>query len=139
MTAAQAVSPAAPLTASDMGRSAEALLDLARRKGQAERSVLFGNMTDLLLNESARLSDRERALIGGILQKLISQVEMDIRRGLAERLKSRSDAPAELVALLANDEIEIARPILLESPVLRDPDLMGLIRHRGRYLGESGR
>ena len=34
--------------------------------------------------------------------------------------------------MLANDRIEIARPILLRSPILRDDDLLAIVEHRGR-------
>ncbi len=38
----------------------------------------------------------------------------------------------ELISLLANDRIEIARPVLLRSPVLRDEDLVTIVKLRGR-------
>jgi uncharacterized protein (DUF2336 family) len=53
-----------------------------------------------------------------------------VRRSLAERLARVPAAPRELVALLANDEIEVAYPILIGSTVLHDADLIEVIRHR---------
>ncbi len=40
--------------------------------------------------------------------------------------------PRELAVLLANDEIEVATPILMRSAVLQDVDLIEIIRHRSR-------
>ncbi len=108
------------------------LIDLARRKDDESRQELFDTIADLFLADETRLSDRERALITGILRKLVAGVEMEVRRALAERLQGREDAPRELVVLLANDQIEIARPILLHSPVLRSEDLIQVIRLRSR-------
>ena len=98
----------------------KALLELAKSKRSSDREVLFGNITDLFLTGDARLTDRERALMASILQKLISDIEMDLRRTLAARLAADPEAPTELISILANDEIEIAQPILLRSKVLQN-------------------
>lgn len=107
-------------------------VDLAKQKTLDSRHVLFGNIAELFLRESGRLTDRERAQMTAILHDLISEVEWQVRRTLADRLKDSEEAPQELVLLLANDEIEIAKPILVESPALRDPDLIGIVRLRDR-------
>ena len=51
-------------------------------------------------------------------------------RYLAERLASASHAPHELIVTLANDEIQIADPILRRSGILKDADLVEIVRHR---------
>ncbi len=108
------------------------LLSLAKSKRADDREILFGNITDLFLSEDARLTDRERALMASILQKLVKDIEMEVRRALAKSLASNQEAPSELIGVLVNDEIEIAQPILLRSSVLTDPDLIRIIRFRGR-------
>ena len=69
----------------------------------------------------------ERQLATDILRRLSKDVEMSIRIGLAEKLASDPAAPHELIVLLADDKIEVARPILARSPVLSDEDLRCLI------------
>lgn len=113
-------------------RDLKFFLNLAQQKTADSRRTLFENVTDLFISENGRLSERERAQILAILGDLIYDVERQVRAGLAERLKERADVPSELAALLANDEIEIARPILIKSPALRDPDLIEIIRLRGQ-------
>ena len=76
------------------------------------------------LQGEGALSERERALMGDILRKLIGDVEKAVRRELAERLAERGDAPRSLVIALANDEFEVAHPLLLKSTVLYDVDLI---------------
>lgn len=112
--------------------SEQALIDMARQRSRESRTRLFENMADLFLSEESRLTDRERALINGILNKLLHTVEREIRLALAETLRTRNQAPPELLALLANDDIEIARPILRDSPAIRDSDLIAVIKDRSR-------
>ncbi len=106
------------------------LVELARRHDADGRRVILENVADLFLSPEGRLSERESALMTDILQKLVHDVEMTVRRGLAERLAERDDAPHELIVALANDEISVAQPILRESGVLRDIDLIQIIKYR---------
>ena len=113
-----------------MNFTADELFALARNKSAEGRRQLFSTVCDLFLGESLVLSDRERALMGEILRQLVRDVEMAVRKSVAEKLSRRSDAPHALVIELANDQIEVANPILKESEVLKDVDLIEVIRHR---------
>ena len=55
---------------------------------------------------------------------------MSVRQDVAKRLSERDDAPRELVLVLANDDIEVAHPLLLNNSVLHDVDLIEIIKHR---------
>jgi len=106
------------------------LLSLAKSRSEASRSQLVENITDLFLSDEGRLSEHERALMSEILSKLITQVEADVRKELADvLLRSGVDVP-DVAKLLANDNIEIARPLLEKSDLLKDPDLIEIIRMR---------
>lgn len=59
--------------------------------------------------------------------KLVADAEHAVRQRLAERLAAADWAPHDLVAALALDEIEVARPLLAQSPVLRDDDLLRVL------------
>lgn len=106
------------------------LLALARDKTVAARTLLAETVSDLFFQNNNALTERERALMTDILRQLIHDVEMPIRRTLAERLADQPNAPRELIVELANDEIEVAQPILERSNVLQDPSLIEIIRHR---------
>ena len=108
------------------------LIELARSRSRESRRALFQNIAELFVDDEARLTDRERALMTGILNSLLSEVERDVRMALADRLKGWPDAPRDLILVLANDEIAVAGNILRESMVLEDPDLIAIIRDRGR-------
>ncbi len=66
-----------------------------------------------------------------ILRRLARDVEMAIRISLAERLADDSTAPHDLILLLADDSIEVARPLILRSPLLTETDVL-------RMIGECG-
>ncbi len=77
-----------------------------------------------------KFSERERALMLDILHKVVVDVEMSVRKTLSESLADAADAPPALIRLLANDEIEVAYPVLTRSPVLGDTDLIEIVQHR---------
>jgi len=106
------------------------LLDLARDKSVNGRTRLVQIVGDLFFDEGRILNARERALMTDILRQLIHDVEMSVRKALADKLAMETDAPSELVTVLANDEIEVAHSILLNSAVLQDLELIEIIQHR---------
>ncbi len=108
------------------------LVDLARDRSVASRTRLVETVADLFFNKKRTLTDNERALMVEILRRLIHDIEMVVRRALAERLADEPDAPPELVRTLADDSIEVAHPILVRSTVLQDPDLVEIILNRTR-------
>lgn len=106
------------------------LFDLARDKTAAGRMTLAGIVNDLFFSGERVLNDRERAHMTDILRNLIHDVEIDIRQKLATRFSEDEAAPRDLVLTLANDEIEVAHPILVNSTLLCDEELIEIIRHR---------
>jgi uncharacterized protein (DUF2336 family) len=109
---------------------AEKLFELARHKSQTGRETLYKNIWDLFENRGTSLSARERELMRDILRRLSHDIEMSIRVKLAENLSRRTAAPRELVLMLANETIEVAYPILMESRVLQDLDLIEVVRQQ---------
>lgn len=110
--------------------SAQELLELARSQSQRNREVLLENVADLFLSPEGRLTERDRAQMAEIIGKLVDEVEVDVRRALAERLAVLPEAPHDLVLKLAQDTALVARPLLLKSPVLKDADLIDLVKQR---------
>lgn len=108
----------------------EHLFALARDKSAQGREALIATVGDLFVANNDALNDRERSLMGEILRNLVNDVEIAVRRRLAEQLSQRSDAPPDVVRSLANDKIEVAYPILLRSKVLQDLELVEIVHHR---------
>ena len=106
------------------------LFQLARDKSSVGRSNLASIIADLFDHRSDTISARERDQMFNILHGIIHEVEKSVRTSLSRRIASFSDAPVELISHLATDEIDVAYPILKKSKVLRDADLIDVIRLR---------
>lgn len=108
----------------------EHLLELARDKSAAGRSALVSVLSDMFVDDGTFAAGRERSLIDDILRRLVNEVEATVRRALAERLAERDGAPRELVLMLANDEADVAYPLLARSGILQEEDLISIVRQR---------
>lgn len=106
------------------------LLRLAQEVSSASRRALLSTVTDLFGERPEVLTERERALMSDILSKLLREVETAMRHDLAARVSDRPDAPRDLLPMLANEETDLVRPLLMKSTVLRDPELIEVVAHR---------
>ncbi len=88
---------------------------------------IFLAVSTLFEHQKGAFNKQERELAADILKRVTKDVEMSIRIGVAERLADDETAPHELVSLLADDSIEVARLILARSPILSDADLIRVI------------
>ncbi len=82
----------------------------------------LGQQADELVEEG------HTKLVAAILGLLVKDVETEVRRSLAEAMATSPNLPVAVANQLANDQIEIARHILQSSPVLRDEDLIRIVR-----------
>jgi len=109
---------------------ADALLELARSRDPRDRERLLSGIVGICEESRASgegLDPAVAALVESIFMALVMEAEADIRRRLADRLADADWAPSALINVLALDDIEVARPIIAASPVLRDEDLMRLL------------
>ena len=102
--------------------SSESLLELAKSRAPADRERLLVGVVDLCDSQdgaAVTASPHIQALLNSIFLDLVATAERDIRKRLAEKLSTADWAPMAMVNVLALDEIEIARPIIAASPVLK--------------------
>ena len=114
----------------NLAKSSESLLDLAKSRQPADRERLLLAIADLCGAPhagEAMQSPGIQALLSSIFMSLVVEAERDIRHRLAQKLASADWAPKALINVLALDDIEIARPIIALSPLLRDADLVRLL------------
>jgi uncharacterized protein (DUF2336 family) len=109
---------------SDMSRLAQLALN---PKDGASREEIYLAVASLYRIQGTGLNNRERDLMREILRRLTRDVEMAIRIALAERLADDASAPHDLILLLVDDSIEVARPLILRSPLLTEKDALRLI------------
>jgi uncharacterized protein (DUF2336 family) len=101
------------------------LLALARNASpDARQRLLLGVIA---LCDARPPSGELSPVLGEIFLTLARQAEREVRKALAERLAAADWVPAALIQVLAQDEIEIARPVLASSPVLQDEDLLRVL------------
>ncbi|MEO8300708.1 MAG: DUF2336 domain-containing protein [Rhizomicrobium sp.] len=111
---------------SDMGRLAQLAMN---PKSGASREEIYLAVASLYRIQGAGLNQRERDLMREILRRLTLDVEMAIRIALAQRLAEDTTAPHDLIMLLVDDKVEVARPLILNSPLLTETDVLRLIAH----------
>ena len=109
---------------SDMGRLAQLAMN---PKSGTSREEIYLAVASLYRIQGAGLNARERELMREILRVLTFDVEMAIRIALAQRLAADTTAPHDLILLLVDDSIEVARPLILNSPLLTEADMLRLI------------
>lgn len=103
------------------------LYSLAKDKNPLARAELSSAVTELF---RLNLSSRESELVADVLIELIRQAEKDLKEALSERLSILDNVPLRLVLQISNDEIDVARPMLKNSSVLGDMDLIYIIKSK---------
>lgn len=101
------------------------LLALAKSRAPDDRQRLLLGVAALC--DSTPPGAEVSPVLTEIFMTLARQAEHDIRKSLAESLASADWAPRALVNMLALDEIEIARPIIANSPLLGDQELLRVL------------
>ena len=104
------------------------LYSMAKDRRPLAKAELTSAVAQLL---EVHLSSQQKELLADVLVTLVRQAERDLRHALAERLAVMDNVPLRLILQLANDEIEIASPVLRKSPVFTDLDLVYIIKAHG--------
>ncbi len=103
------------------------LAQLAVNPQATGRDDIYLSVATLYRSQGELLSERERRLMREILFRLTRDVEMAIRIKLAEKLADDENTPIDLILLLCDDKIEVARPIILRSRKLTDSDILKFV------------
>lgn len=98
------------------------------RKKPSSCGELAAGVVELLRME---LTPREHELVSDILIGFIRQAEKDLKLAVSERIAVMEGVPLRLALQIANEEIDVARPMLSQSSVLSDVDLVYIIKSKG--------
>jgi len=104
---------------------------LQNEASQDRRGELLKNVTELLGLASDPRGDNLLHVYDSVMLRLAEMVEPAARMEIAAQLAHMRRAPDGIVRKLALDEIEIAQPLLICSPVLGDDALIGIAEIRG--------
>ena len=111
------------------------LYSLAKDKKPVARAELTRAVSELL---SMDLNPRESELIADVLIELMRQAEIDLREAVSEHLSRLDNVPLRLVLQMANDnESVVAAPVLKNSPVLGELDLIYIIKAKNSAYWQS--
>jgi uncharacterized protein (DUF2336 family) len=112
--------------------AAELESTLAHRSG-AQRAVILRQITDLFLAGAGTLSNEHIAVFDDVISRLIERIEREALIELSERLAPVDNAPAKVIGCLSrNDDIQVSGPVLEQSRVLTDPDLVEIAQTKGQ-------
>lgn len=104
-------------------------------QARAQVAAKFGRQFDELCGGG------DRAVADAVLELLVRDLAVEVRQALANTVAASALLPTHIAQQLATDRIEIASPILEQSPVLGDEDLVRVVRtHAMQYaLAVAGR
>ena len=111
---------ASPLTQTDVAR-------LLAKPSVAVRAEVAGKLAQEI--DRPVLRDAELRIAHDVLRILAKDVELEVRSALSVSLRSARRLPHDVAVRLAKDVEAVALPILTDSPVLTEPDLLELIAH----------
>ncbi|MGI9380169.1 MAG: DUF2336 domain-containing protein [Methyloligellaceae bacterium] len=120
---------------SDAVKELEALIDLAKEPSSEKRRSLLRGITDSFVQNGNELSVEQSHSYAEIMKQLSADMESEIRGELALKLAPLGYSPHSIIQALAQDEIQVARPILEQSPVLTEDDLAEICKaHSQEHL-----
>jgi uncharacterized protein (DUF2336 family) len=101
-------------------------LEDALASGNINRRIdILTRITDLFINGADRFSEDQVGIFDDVMARLVNTIEVKVRAKLASRLAPIANAPSNVIHMLAfHDDIEVARPVLAQSPRLDDRDLI---------------
>jgi uncharacterized protein (DUF2336 family) len=104
---------------------AEELEAVAASGSAARRSDILSRITDLFVHDAARYSPDQVRLFGDVMARLARTMGPPARAYLAERLAPITNAPADVIVMLASDaDAAVAGPVLIRSKRLSERDLL---------------
>lgn len=118
---------AAVLPSVNVRPDAAELLNLARSRDTADQQRLLRGVAALCETSPPQAGDPAHAILNDIFLTLATRAEREIRRTLSECLARAEWAPPALINMLALDEIDIARPVIAASPLLKDQELLRIL------------
>ena len=105
---------------------------LSTERDAGKRRELLRKVTDLFFVTEEQQTEGERDVFGGVLERVAYELEVEARAELAQRLSSSRFAPHNIVRRLAEDDIDVAKPVLERSTVLSDEDLVEIAYSKGQ-------
>ena len=108
-----------------VGLSAKDVQSLLTNPAPDQRARVVGQL--VIDIDSGRLSETEWKLALDIMRAMAADAEIMVRRAVAASMKSSENLPHEIALRLARDDVSVALPVLENSQVLSDDDLISIL------------
>ncbi len=108
------------------------LVALAKEPSSDRRRELLREISTLFIANEQWITPKSQEEFAGLAGAILDQLDVEVRAEFAARFARTPGAPVELMARLAHDVIEVARPVLTSSPVLSDPHLVDVVEGQGQ-------
>lgn len=109
------------------GSGLKVLIEEARRRHEDTRPDMLRTLVSLYVREQQH-SPAEQTRFATLARRLIDAVEVPVAAKWVREIAPRADMPRELVLHLAQGPLALAGPLLRQSPVLTDDDLVMIAR-----------
>lgn len=97
------------------------------------RAQILNRVTDLFVLGAARFTEEDIAIFDDVIGRLATKIEQAAQVLLSTRLAPIPNAPPNTVRSLAfNDAVEVAAPVLSQSPRLDDATLVEVATRKGQ-------
>jgi uncharacterized protein (DUF2336 family) len=107
----------------------QADLKLTKDGSEDVRVALANKITALVPGLPPAAFDKVQELTLEVLRQLAKDQALKVRAVLADALQSVNNVPADIISTLARDvELRVAEPVLKNSPLLSDDDLLAIIK-----------
>lgn len=98
-----------------------------------QRFTILRKITDLFLAEVDSYSDDHVAVFDQLMSRLIDRIEQQALVELSGKLAPVGRAPANVIGLLSNnDDIDVAGPVLAQSGILTDDELVTIAESKSQ-------
>ena len=104
------------------------LLALAEDNSVESRNLLFSHICDLFIQKRPMESENQVKMLIDIINELVTDVDIGIRKELRNILLNMDNPPEELIKLISEDVIEVSGK-LLEQSFIDEEQLLYLIRY----------
>lgn len=103
------------------------------RRSDSQRSAILRQMTNLFVATAHSLSEGHVAVFDDVMMRLVDHIEKEALVELSQRLAPVGNAPVNVIGELSrNDDISISGPVLAQSSVLTDPDLIEIVQTKSQ-------
>ena len=130
------------VSSAETGRSSLTQADVTRLLAEPSAAVRAELAEKVARDiDSASLTAGELEIATDIVRAMAKDVELTVRRALSHSLRRARQLPHDVAVRLAGDVEAVALPILSESPVLTDADLVDIVRQgsAGKHEAIAGR